>query len=1048
MSKRQPYQFEKPTKGKTLWTSLEAKADPEAFQERANAEFPMGAHDVQDTGLFKSSRRTFLGVAGAAGAMLGLEGCIRRPEEHILPFTKQPEYVLPGIALHYATAMRVGGDVLGLLVSTHEGRPTKVEGNPQHPTSLGGTDGYAQATILDLYDPDRSHGPAVKKGDALEDVTFKEADALLDGIAAKAGKGEKLRVLARPSQSPTFVRVKKELLKKFPEAKVYSYEPVSDAARSLGAKLAFGQHVDVSYNYRRARVIVALDADILGTEPGSVRAAREFADGRRLTAPTDSMNRLYVAEPGFTVTGASADHRLRMPAGDVAELLKALAKELDAKGAIKDPEPARATAAAPAEAEGAEAPPADAAGSAAALPPPYSYEALRSAVHGAKAPASVGEKWVKAVAKELADSAVKGRSVIVVGSRQPAAVHALAFALNHALGNMNRTVVAVRALDNSDSGPTDDIEALAKEISGGGVESLLILGGNPVIDAPADLGFGELLAKVPTSVHLSEFRDDTSHKCSLHVPRAHAFETWGDLRSSDGTLSIQQPLIAPLYGGRSDSEVIAKLAGIEWWRGHPLVRATLRSELPGESFEQQWKSGLYLGLVRDLTATAIGELEPKCDVVASALRKLPEAAAVSSSSLEVNFAADPKLYDGVHNNNPWMLELPDPLSTVCWDNAAYVSPETAKALGIQSMDVVTLKSPEGGSLDIVTWVLPGQTDNTVTLHLGWGRKAKGRYGVGAGFDVYPLRTTKAFGFGSGFSLAKTGKRYPVSVTQETHSMQGRPIAIDATLEEYKKEPEFAEFRSPVLSTLPLWTEVKYEGARWSMVIDLNACTGCNSCLVACQAENNVSSVGKQQVARGRDMFWLRLDRYFVGDDENNPQVAFQPIGCQHCEEAPCENVCPVNATAHSPEGLNDMAYNRCIGTRYCMNNCPYKVRRFNFLDFTGQVAETRRMQYNPNVSVRMRGTMEKCSYCVQRIQEAKISAKRDDRKLRDGEIKTACQQACPSGCITFGDLNDPSSRVAKLSKLDRQYKLIPEVGTQPRTSFLAKIRNPNPELVG
>jgi MoCo/4Fe-4S cofactor protein with predicted Tat translocation signal len=1031
MSKRKPYQFEKPSKGKTLWTSLEAKADPAGFQDRANAEFPQGVDGVEAGALVRPSRRTFLGVAGAAGALLGLEACVRRPEEKILPFTKQPEYVLPGVALHYATAVRSGGDVLGLLVSTHEGRPTKVEGNPQHPTSLGGTDGYSQASVLDLYDPDRSHGPAVKKGDALEDASFAELDALLGDIAAKAGKGERLRVLAQTSQSPTFVRVKKELLRKFPEAKVYTYEPVSDANRAQGARLAFGQHVDVSNNLRRARVIVALDADLFGSEPGAVRAAREFADGRRLTAPTDTMNRLYVAEPGFTTTGASADHRLRVPAGDIGALLKALAAELVNKGALKDPE-----LPAPTEAE-----PNPVA--------PYSYEAVRGAVHASKTPASVPARWVEAVAKELADSTLRGRSLIVVGSRQPAAVHALALAINHALGNVGRTVSAVRALDNSESDALSDITALARDIQGGGVDSLVILGGNPVVDAPADLAFGELLGKVATSLHVSEYRNDTTLRSTAHLPRAHAFESWGDLRSSDGTLSIQQPLIAPLYGGRSDIEVLAQLAGIQWWRGHPLVRTTLREQLPGDSFEQQWKSGLYLGLVRDLSASALSELTPKSDAIASALRQLGDApAALSTSSLEVNFAADPKLYDGRHSNNPWMLELPDPLSCVSWDNAAYVSPETAKALGIQSQDLVTLKGPDGQSIEIVAWVLPGQADNTVTLHLGWGRKHKGRYGVGVGFDVYPLRTTKAFGFGSGFSLSATGKRYAVSVTQETHSMQGRPIAIDATLEEYKKTPEFAEYRSPTLSTLPLWTEVKYEGARWSMVIDLNACTGCNSCLVACQAENNVSSVGKEQVARGRDMYWLRLDRYFVGEDESNPQVAFQPIGCQHCEEAPCENVCPVNATAHSPEGLNDMAYNRCIGTRYCMNNCPYKVRRFNFLDFTGQVPETRRMQYNPNVSVRMRGTMEKCSYCVQRIQEGKIAARRDDRKLRDGEIKTACQQACPSGCISFGDLNDPSSRVAKLTKLDRQYKLLPEIGTQPRTSFLAKIRNPNPELVG
>jgi MoCo/4Fe-4S cofactor protein with predicted Tat translocation signal len=1036
MSKRKPYQFEKPSAGKLLWTSLEAKANPEEFHERASAEFPLGASgsdvkaDVSADSL-RLKRRTFLGVAGAAGAMLGLEGCIRRPEEKILPFTKQPEYVLPGIALHYATAVRSGGDALGLLVTTYEGRPTKVEGNPQHPSSLGATDGYAQASILDLYDADRSRSPAQVKGGAYADVSFADVDAEIAKITSAAGKGEKLRVLAQPTQSPTFVRVKKELLAKFPQAKVYTYEPVGPRARNHGARVAFGRPVDVSFNYRRARTIVALDADFLGAEAGSVRAGREFADGRRLSSPADGMNRLYVAEPGFTVTGASADHRLRAPARDMAGLLKTLAAELSSLGALKDPEAPAATPENPNP------------------KPAYSYESLRNTVRGAKAASPADEKWVKVVAKELGDAQAKGRSLIVVGTRQPAEVHALAFALNHALGNVGRTLSLVASVEPLDGDHTDDIAALAKEIEGGAVDTLLILGGNPVFDAPADLRFGELLGKVGTSIHLSEFRDETSAKSTLHIPRAHAFETWGDVRGTDGTYAIQQPLIAPLFGGRSDAEMVALLSGTRFWRGHPLVRSTVRELAPGDAFESQWKGGLYLGLVRDLSATPINELVPETDAVAAALKKLPEAgAALGANNIEVNFAADPSLYDGRYANNPWMLELPDPLSCISWDNAAYVSPETAKALGIQSMDVVTLKGAGGESLDIVAWVLPGQTDNTVTVHLGWGRTEVGRYGKGYGFNGYALRSTKNFGFGDGFTVSKTGKRYPISVTQETHSMQGRPIAIDATLDEYKKDPQFADFRSPTLSTLPLWTEVKYEHARWSMVIDLNACSGCNACLVACQAENNVSSVGKEQVARGRDMFWLRLDRYFVGNDETNPQVAFQPIACQHCEEAPCENVCPVNATAHSPEGLNDMAYNRCIGTRYCMNNCPYKVRRFNFLDYTGQVAETRRMQYNPNVSVRMRGTMEKCSYCVQRIQEGKIAARRDARPLRDGEIKTACQQSCPTGAIAFGDLNDPSSRVAKLHTLDRQYKLLPEIGTQPRTSFLAKIRNPNPELVG
>jgi Fe-S-cluster-containing dehydrogenase component/anaerobic selenocysteine-containing dehydrogenase len=1022
MSKRKPYQFSKPAaNGKVFWTSLEAKADPVAFQERAKAEFADGVtgSDRASTDSLKLDRRSFIGVAGAAGALLGLEGCIRRPEDKILPFTRQPEYVLPGIALHYATVARSGGDALGLLVTTHEGRPTKVEGNPHHPTSLGGTDGYAQASILDLYDPDRSRSPAQRKDGAFHDVGYADVDAALGAIAARAASngGQKLRVLVRPSQSPTFARVTKALTAKFPAAKVYAYEPVSADNRRAGLKAAFGVAADVTFNYRRARTIVALDADFLGTEPGSVRASREFSEGRRLRSSRDSMNRLYVAEPGFTVTGANADHRLRLAARDVGPYLKALTAELAALGVLVNGADAAAN-----------------------------YDGLRAGVAGAKVPAGVPDKWIKAVAKELAAS--RGQAVVVVGTRQPVAVHTLAFALNHALGNVGRTVALVPALDERIESATDGITALAAELAAGSVDTLLVLGGNPALDAPANLKFAELIAKTPNSIHLSEYRDETSHVSSLHIPRAHDFESWSDLRANEGTLSIQQPLIAPLHGGRTDAEIVALLAGLPYWRAHALVRSTAR-EVFGTDFEAQWKAALHLGIIRELTAQPIGSVALDGAAINSALASIVAAPSpLGPKNLEVNFAPDPALYDGRHANNPWMLELPDPVSCVSWDNAAYVSAGTATALGIANYDLVTVKDAAGNAIEIVAWVLPGQAENTITLHLGWGRTVAGRYGNGAGFNVYPIRTAKAFGFGEGFTVEPTGKRYKVSVTQETHSMEGRPIAIDGTLEEYRKNPEFAEYRSPMVSTLPLWKEVKYEGHRWAMTIDLNSCTGCNACLVACQAENNVASVGKEQVARGRDMYWLRMDRYFIGEDVADPQIAFQPIGCQHCEEAPCENVCPVNATAHSPEGLNDMAYNRCIGTRYCMNNCPYKVRRFNFLDFTGQVPETRRMQYNPNVSVRMRGVMEKCSYCVQRIQEAKISARRDNRPLRDGDIKTACGQACAAGGIVFGDLNDPTSQVAKLAKLDREYKLLPDLGVQPRTSFLAKIRNLNPEMQG
>jgi len=1027
MSKRKPYEFSKPAQsGKVFWTSLEAKADPVAFQERAKSEFFDGADGsdllksrAADADSLRVDRRSFIGVAGAAGALLGLEGCVRRPEDKILPFTRQPEYVLPGIALSYATVARTGGDGLGLLVTTYEGRPTKVEGNPHHPTSLGGTNGYAQASILDLYDPDRSRSPAQRKDGGFHDVAFSDVDSALTALAAQSvgNGGQKLRVLVQPSQSPTFLRVSKALIAKFPAAKFYSYEPVSADNRRAGLKAAFGVAADVTFGYRRARTIVALDADFLNSEPGSVRASREFSEGRRLRSTRDSMNRLYVAEPGFTVTGSNADHRLRLAAREVGPYLKALAAELAGLGVLTNGADAGAN-----------------------------YDTLRNGVAGSKVPAGVPEKWIKAVAKELA--AARGQSLIVVGSRQPAAVHTLAFALNHALGNVGRTVSLVPALDERAENATDGIVALAGELAAGSVDTLLILGGNPALDAPADLKFAELIGKAKTSIHLSEYRDETSHVTSWHIPRAHEFESWGDVRSNDGTLSIQQPLIAPLHGGRTDIELVALLAGLPYWRAHALVRSTAR-EVFGADFETQWKAALHLGIIRELTAQPIGSVAVDGAAVTSAAQAIVAAPnALSPQNIEVNFAPDPGLYDGRHANNPWMLELPDPVSCVSWDNAAYVSPATAKALGIANYDLVSVKDASGNAIEIVAWVIPGLAENAITLHLGWGRTVAGRYGNGAGFNVYPIRTAKAFGFGDGFTVAATGKRYKVSVTQETHSMEGRPIALDATLEEYRQNPEFAEFRSPTTSTLPLWTEVKYEGHKWGMTIDLNACTGCNACLVACQAENNVPSVGKEQVARGRDMFWLRMDRYFVGEDAADPQIAFQPVGCQHCEEAPCENVCPVNATAHSPEGLNDMAYNRCIGTRYCMNNCPYKVRRFNFLDYTGQVPETRRMQFNPNVSVRMRGVMEKCSYCVQRIQESKISARRDNRPLRDGDIKPACSQACGVGGIVFGDLNDPNSQVSKMYKLDRQYQLLPDLGIQPRTSYLAKIRNLNPEMQG
>ncbi len=644
-------------------------------------------------------------------------------------------------------------------------------------------------------------------------------------------------------------------------------------------------------------------------------------------------------------------------------------------------------------------------------------------------------------------------------------------AINYALGNANKTFGLGPVIDENDEPSRKSIADLASEIDS--VQSLIILGGNPVYDAPADLKFGELLRREGlTSVHLASHRNETSELCSWHAPLAHELEAWGDQQTLDGAISFQQPLIAPLYGGRNPLEILAAFAGEKNPNAHDEVRATQEETLEkmtvsllmlgfspdGTSQDAVWRGGLHAGVfVQPQQGEAKVLLNPILDALASAPRSADARSA--TVNFEVNFEPDPALWDGTHANNLWALELPNPMTKLVWDNAALISPATSRALGVKNGQMLRISKGDA-KVEVPAWIVPGHADNCVTLTLGWGRTAAGRYGNGKGFDVNPLRSSDGMDFTDGVSIEPLREGYNLVQTQTHDRMEGRPIAIDATLDEYKKEPDFASYRSvdPV-STPPLWKQQDYsQGHKWGMAIDLNGCTGCNACVVACQAENNIPTVGKFEVERGREMHWLRIDRYFVGDDENQPEVAVQPVTCQQCEEAPCENVCPVNATVHSPEGLNDMSYNRCVGTRYCANNCPYKVRRFNYLDWHGHLddkfgwyedfPESRKLQFNPNVTVRMRGVMEKCTYCVQRIQEGKLSAKRDGRKLKDGDIKSACQQACPTGAIAFGDLNDPESTVAKWSDINRNYKLLAEIGTRPRTSFLARIRNPNPKLKG
>jgi Fe-S-cluster-containing dehydrogenase component/anaerobic selenocysteine-containing dehydrogenase len=986
---------------KMLWRSLDQKADPAKVQE-AQCGSDVVKRNIDQSELFTINRRKFLTLSGAIGTLAGVEGCIRRPAENIMPYADMPEYVNPGVPMHYATVTTSSGEALGLVVTSYEGRPTKVEGNPDHPASLGATDIWAQSAILDLYDTERSRQPH-QAGVATDFATFDKAfDAKIAELVKKGGAG--LAILTQSTLSPSYVRVRELLLKRLPRAAFFTYSPVNSGNARLGALAAFGQPLLPIHDFSKAKVIVALDSDFLGTEPGNVQAARGFAQGRDVAGVTSEMNRLYAVEPAYTNTGSNADHRLRLSGQDVARYAKALAAELGANG--------------------------------------VDLGQLSTAVAGTNTD-GIPAPWLKVVAKELVQN--RGQSLIVVGQRQPAAVHALAASLNRALGNLDRTVAYATPIDTLEGDGYAAISALSKQMATGAIDTLIMLGGNPVYDAPADLKFADALKKVPTSIHFSSYVDETASLCTWQVPRAHELESWGDAQSLTGVYSVQQPLIAPLWGGRSDIEVLGKLAGLPNWRGYDIVQATVDER--GIRGEIAWRQLLNKGVAPSTFGTVTAGLAARDADVANALKQLGEPAPLGDS-FEAAFIADPKLFDGRFANNQWLLEMPDPMTRITWDNAAMLAPSTAKELGVKNGDIIRLSKGDA-SIDIVAWMQPGVAARSVILPLGWGRTLAGSNGNKKGFDVYPLRSSASPHYLAGVKLEKLDvRRYPISQTQEHDVMEGRPIAIEATLDEYKDKPNFPEFESPDPAYGPLWKTQDYsQGNQWGMLIDLNTCTGCSTCVIACQAENNVPVVGKDQVARGREMHWLRIDRYYVGESEDEPDVAFQPIACQHCEEAPCENVCPVAATSHSPEGLNDIAYNRCIGTRYCMNNCPYKVRRFNFLNFNQEVPETRQMGMNPNVTVRFRGVVEKCTYCVQRIQMAKIKAKTQGRReLREGEVVVACQQACSTNSIVFGDLNNPKSAISRRYRADRSYGLLSEIGTRPRTRFLGKIRNPNPEM--
>jgi len=987
-----------------FWQSLEELSETKKFREFRDYEFPPSAGKGND-GI---DRRDVLKLMAASAAMAGLSACTKLPTEKIVPYAHPPEEIIPGRPLYYATSFPHAGVATGVLVESHMGRPTKIEGNPEHPGSLGGTDVFTQASILHLYDPDRSQA-VMHDGHVSSWSDFSAAMADARTTHAKSGTG--LRLLTKTVNSPTLAAQIRALLAQFPSSKWHQYEPCSGDSVREGARLAFGRPVNTVYHFDRADVVLSLDADFLTTGAGHVRYAREFASRRDLAAGASSnLNRLYVAESMATSTGVVADHRLPLRSSDVDDL----ARQLAVAAGI-------------------------------AVPP------------SANASAKLSAEWISAVWRDL--SAHRGSSIVIAGEQQSPFVHALVHAINAALGNVGKTVVYTEPVEANPINQTESLRDLVNDLNAGQVGFLVILDANPVYDAPADLDFANALVKAGLRVHSGLYKDETAELCHWHAPAAHYLESWSDGRAFDGTVGIIQPLIAPLYDGHSAHEVIALFTGDAGKSGHELVRDYWQTQRPekDKAFETLWETSLHDGLVAGTALPAI-TVTPRADFVSQGR---PQAASGDANALELVFRPDPSVGDGQFANNSWLQETPKPVTRLTWDNAAMISPGTAQRLDLTSGDYVTLKLG-GKNVQAGVFIVPGHADNSVTLHLGYGRRQAGNVGTGPGFNAYLVRTSSSPWIANGVQIEKTGQKYYFASIQEQYAIgpEGhqedeesqaafnpkRDLVRIATLEEFRKDPDFAR-NEEMEKDLTIYPGHKYEGYAWGMSIDLNRCIGCNACVVACQSENNIAVVGKDQVMRGRAMHWIRIDTYFRGSLEN-PEMYYEPLPCMQCENAPCEYVCPVGATTHSSEGLNDMTYNRCVGTRYCSNNCPYKVRRFNFFLYSDFKTPSLYGMRNPNVTVRSRGVMEKCTYCVQRINAAKIRSEVENRTVRDGEIIKACQSACPAEAIVFGDINDPASRVSKLKAQSRNYGLLEDLNTRPRTTYLARVRNPNPELHG
>lgn len=1057
--------------GKEYWRSVEEFVDAPEFEEFVKEEYPAHAEEW-DSSL---SRRNFIKVMGASLAFAGLSGCVIQPAEKIIPYVSQPENVIPGKPLFYSTAMTLGGIAVGLFAKSMDGRPIKVEGNPDHPGSLGGTDVYAQASILGMYDPDRSQEVRNRGASSNWQNFMKAARTALDENSKDGGAG--VRFLTETITSPTLIAQFKQIAAELPNSRWIQYEPVNKDNATAGARLALGSPAHTVYKFDLAEKVLSLDADIFSGF--NVRYIKDFNKGRRFGEDKKQISRLYSVETTMTLTGAKADHRLAVKPSQMVEIVKAIAGAVGVSGASGTGLSGEATA------------------------------------------------WINAMAKDL--QASRGKSVVVAGDNQPPVVHALAHAINNALGNIGQTVVFTDPISpNTERTQIEQLRELVADIDAGRVRTLIILGGNPIYNTPIDarLSGEKIKEKVPLCVHLGDYFDETAQYSHWHIPQKHFLESWSDSRAFDGTVSITQPIIKPLYGGKSIHEVVQVFfrenfdktdADIikEYWQKQGLTSApktiaatastapqtsasptasaspqatatpaasptaqssptaaTATNSTSAKTFEDNWRKAVHDGFV-----AGSGFPAKTFSVNSGFLAQATNTAPVSD--LEISILPDPCVYDGRFTNNGWLQELPNPLTKITWGNVALISPATAQRLGInqdegktndysggeigrafintkggnQFSDLVTIEANGAKiSAPVPMWIAPGQPDNVITLYLGYGRTEAGRIGSGLGYNAYEVWKSDA-PFAAA-AVNKSGEQTTIASTQIHFNMEGRDLLLNWDVENVAKlgedrkkhEKETGNYDDTMYDP-EIYQKQYDENHRWGMTIDLNSCVGCNACVLACQSENNIPVVGKEQVERSREMHWMRVDTYFSGSDINNPDGPnFQPVLCQQCEQAPCEVVCPVHATVHSAEGLNDMVYNRCIGTRYCSNNCPYKVRRFNFLLFQDWDTPQYKLMRNPEVSVRSRGVMEKCTYCTQRISAARIESQKAGRAIIDGEILTACQSVCPADAIVFGDLNNKESKVFKTKKDERNYVLLNELNTQPRTTYLAALKNQNKEM--